>query len=121
MSKKDNKMPEILEQIFDDIEKGRITEEDLKELHERNSCLCPVCTIEHMQKTLCNLCGELEYLKTFFIDDEDDEDCCEDDDCCDCGDDDECYDCDEEETEKVNEILDGLLDVVKDLKKKVNE
>ena len=120
MSKKDNKMPEILEQIFDDIEKGRITEEDLKELHERNSCLCPVCTIEHMQKTLCNLCGDLEDLKTFFIDDEDDEDCCEDDDCCDC-DDDECYDCDEEETEKVNEILDGLLDVVKDLKKKVNE
>lgn len=120
MSKKDNKMPEILEQIFDDIEKGRITEEDLKELHERNSCLCPVCTIEHVQKTLCNLCGELEYLKTFFIDDEDDEDCCEDDDCCDC-DDDECCDYDEEETEKVNEILDDLLDVVKDLKKKVNE
>ena len=120
MSKKDNKMPEILEQIFDDIEKGRITEEDLKELHERNSCLCPVCTIEHVQKTLCNLCGELEYLKTFFIDDEDDEDCCEDEDCCDY-DDDECCDYDEEETEKVNELLDGLLDVVKDLKKKVNE
>lgn len=121
MSKKDNKMPEILEQIFDDIEKGRITEEDLKELHERNSCLCPVCTIEHIQKTLCNLCGELEYLKTFFVDDEDLED---DDDCCDCDDEDYC-DCDEdedddEETEKVNEILDGLLGIVTDLKKKVN-
>lgn len=117
MSKKDNKMPEILEQIFDDIEKGRITEEDLKELHERNSCLCPVCTIEHMQKTLCNLCGDLEYLKTFFIDDEDDEDCCDDDeDCCDCDD-----DCCDEETEKVNELLDGLLDVVESLKKKVNQ
>lgn len=119
MSKKDNKMPEILEQIFDDIEKGRITEEDLKELHERNSCLCPVCTIEHIQKALCNLCGELEYLKTFFVDDEDfdedDEDCCDD-----CDDDEDCCDCDDEETEKVNEILDGLLDVVSDLKKKVN-
>ena len=119
MNKKD-KMPEILEQIFDDIEKGRITEEDLKELHERNSCLCPVCTIEHIQKTLCNLCGELEYLKTFFVDDEDFED---DEDCCDC-DDEDCCDCDEEddddETEKVNEILDGLLGIVTDLKKKVN-
>lgn len=106
---------DIIDLVVEDIKAGRITEEDLLELHEKNSCLCPVCTIEHMQKTLCLLCGDLEYLKTFFVDEDD-----EDDDCCDCDEDDCDCDCCDEEDEKVNEILDGLIDIVNDLKKKVN-
>lgn len=79
MSKKENnktkssELNSIFEILAEDVASGKVTIDDLENLHKSKSCLCPVCTINRIQNNLVDLLDDLEYVKYFFIDDEEDE------------------------------------------------
>lgn len=114
---KKNVEPDMIDILIEDIKEGRITEEDIFNLHKEKSCLCPICTIESIQHNLYDIADRLDYLRTFFESDDDEE---EED-----FEDDEEEGCEEEgsntEKEKYNEILDNLLDITNMLKDHVED